>query len=155
MSDDLDEMFRDPTLRRSFTEKVGGPPAKAEALPALPRDMKEYEPWGQMAGGRTDEGCTVYGWFDGTTVPIATDFPWRLYMGCDLYDDTELRILLPHRVIVIHGQKLDDLRQRLRRYGVSFIQQYHSGIWHGLQCEHAQVTAVEILGTNDTRKHLK
>ena len=150
MTDEIDEMFPDPTLRKSFTERVGGPPVRTdgEALPALPRGMKEYEPWGYQAGGRADEGCTVYSWVDGTTISTGTHFPWRLYLGCDFHDDTELRILLPHRIIVVEGQKLDDLRHRLGRQAVAFIQQCNPGIWN-LTPETTRVDRIQICQAND------
>ena len=128
MSDDIEEMF-DLEPRRTFTDRVAKRSTASDTQIQLPSQLTNYEPYGYLGGGRAEEGCAIYTWLDGTQIPTGTEFPWRLYMGTDFHNDTELRILLPHRIILIEGRRLDELRQKLRRGSVNFIQEFHAALW--------------------------
>ncbi|WP_226584361.1 hypothetical protein [Acuticoccus sediminis] len=136
---DKDEFRRnfgvEPPARPSHAERVDPDRAGAVREPVV-RDNKEvlagstdYHPYGYMPGGAQD--CDVQGWNPlRVDMPEGVVFDYRLllrigYGALDLANEAMfLRLFLPECIINIEGRYLHDLKARLRRREVSFIQEF-------------------------------
>ena len=129
MSDsDFDRMFSGAANgSRPFTDRVGRP-APSEA-------MKDdtgtgiYRPYGHLATGDICETCDVQRWLDGTDTPEGIEFQYRFLMQIAYVGEEEIRLFLPDCIIVITGRNLRELRKKLARRLVTFIQQYSARVW--------------------------
>ncbi|MDH4745873.1 hypothetical protein OMP43_17750 [Sphingomonas sp. CBMAI 2297] len=130
-NDDFDAIFsgQSPTPR-SFVQRVG----RAEPVPApapLPEDMpgtSVYKPYGSMPAGGS-ESCDVQRWLDGTQIAEGIEFQYRFLMQIGYVGDEQIKLFLPDCIVVIEGRFLRDLRKKLARRQVTFIQQYTPLIW--------------------------
>lgn len=136
---DKDEFRRafgvEPPARPSHAERVDPARSDAEREP-LSREKKEvlvgatdYHPYGYMPGGAQD--CDVQAWNPlRADMPEGVVFDYRLllrigYGALDLSNETMfLRLFLPECIINIEGRYLHDLKARLRRREVSFMQEF-------------------------------
>lgn len=140
MDDDLDALFGAP--KRSFAERVGRQPETAPPLDAQ-RDDKGYEAFGVMPSGSITESCDVRFWADDK--PVGVEFSYRLLLQVAYWGDEELRLHLPDSLIVIEGRNLKELRSRLGRRAVHYVQQHHPGIWPMAQPSAPVVERIEVL----------
>ena len=105
-------------------EQPSGEPAQEVVL-----GTTDYHPYGYMPTGAPD--CDVQMWNKlRADLPEGAMFDYR-YVTMIRYAvvDPEARsmiieLLMPDSIVEIHGVHLDDLRVRLRRRQVSFIQEY-------------------------------
>ena len=130
MSGDPRDFFRQPAASGSHAERVAPERAGGEAAPS-PYDVgsTEYKAYGVMPGGSSD--CDVRGWKAlRMDMPEGVLFDYRLltmirYSALDLEGRMwEVDLMFPDTIIRLIGRNLEDLRFRLRRRQVSFIQQY-------------------------------
>lgn len=134
MAANLDDFLRpEGTVQEkpSHTDRVR-PAARPEAdarQDAYAVGASDYKAYGVMPGGSPD--CDVRSWKAlRQDIPEGIMFDYRLlsmvrYSSLDLDDvRQEIDLMFPDTIIRIVGRYLDDLRQRVRRRQVSFIQQY-------------------------------
>jgi len=115
-----------------FTERVG----RADATPAAKHDSKEttagtgpYKPYGFLPTGNVGESCEVQRWIDGTEMPEGIEFQYRFLMQIGFVGEEQLKLFLPDCIVVIDGMYLRDLRKKLARRQVTFIQEYSPKVW--------------------------
>ena len=148
----------DPKPKRSFVERVS-PERTAEAVGRAWKDDEpaetgvdkpsgevivgsgDYHAYGYMPGGATD--CDIQSWMPlRPDIPEGVCFDYRLllhigYGGLEVDSEASdattgkmyLRLFLPECVIHIEGAHLHDLKSRLRRREISFIQEYSSMVF--------------------------
>lgn len=132
MSDDFDLMFGSaPKPRPRFTERVGGAPAEEPPSAALGEGAAStaaYRAFGFLPAG-VGEACEIAGWVDGTDIAEGIEFQYRFLMDVGFTGENELRLYLPNCIVVVQGRMLRDLRKRLARRTVTFIQQWNAKVW--------------------------
>lgn len=116
--------------RTSFTERVG----RADAPP--PADSKEaasgtgiYKAYGYLPTNTVGETCDVQRWLNETDVAEGIEFQYRFLMQIGYVGDEQIRLFLPDCIVVIDGKNLRELRKKLARRQVTFVQQYTAKIW--------------------------
>jgi hypothetical protein len=87
-----------------------------------------YKPYGAMPAG-TCEGCDVQRWVDHTQIAEGIEFQYRFLMQVGYVGEEQIKLFLPDCIVVIEGKHLRDLRKRMARRQVSFIQQYSALVW--------------------------
>lgn len=131
MSDEFDQIFgARPAPRPTFTDRI----ARAEGLPDAPPKESvagtgPYKPYGYLPTGNVGEGCEVARWVDGTEVQEGIEFQYRFLMQIGFVGDEQLRLFLPDCIVVVEGRQLRDLRKKLARRMVTFIQQWNPRVW--------------------------
>jgi hypothetical protein len=127
--DDFNKVFG--TKPPTFAERVG----KAEPQPALGEPNGEtagsgaYKPYGFLPTGTINETCDVQRWLEKTEIAEGIEFQYRFLMQIGYVGEEQLRLFLPDCIVVIEGMYLRDLRKKLARRQVTFIQQYSSKVW--------------------------
>lgn len=157
MSDDFDEVFgRREAARPSFGERVargeafGGQtrhvePAIAAELPSA-SSMGEYKPYGFLPTANIGETCDVQRWMDGTEIAEGIEFQYRFLMQVGYLGEEQIRLFLPDCIVVIEGSQLRDLRKKLARRQVTFIQQFNARVWIGKgPSDGARIDRIEII----------
>jgi hypothetical protein len=118
---------------RSFAERVGAPelttPAAAPAEEIATNGT--YKPYGYLPTGTINETCDVQRWLDGTEMPEGIEFQYRFLMQIGYVGEEQIKLFLPDCIVVIEGKHLRDLRKKLARRQVTFIQQFSSKVWSG------------------------
>jgi hypothetical protein len=153
LSDDVDAMFGG--RRPSFTDRLtrgqfpgpqeNAPPTAATNPIELAPDDGAYKPYGFLPANTVGEVCEVRGWVPGTDVPQGIVFQYRFLMQVGFVGDEMLKLMLPDCIVVIEGKHLTDLRHKLSRRMVTFIQQYHGGRWPSSPNGNALVERIEVL----------
>ena len=135
MSDDVDALFGEKP-RPSFTgrlyserQPLPGPPVAAPEPAELSADAGVYRPYGFMPSNTVGESCELRGWMPGTVTEQGIVFQYRFLMEVGYVGDGMLKLVFPASIIAIEGQRLTELRQKLARRMVTFIQQYHPRQW--------------------------
>lgn len=143
--DDFDRVFGSrtpnaPTFADRVTrgEAFGG---RAEPKPAasVPTgDPKEgtagsgpYKPYGFLPTAHIGESCDVQRWLDSTEIAEGIEFQYRFLMQIGYVGEEQIRLFLPDCIVVIEGKRLRDLRKKLARRQVTFIQQFNPRVWPG------------------------
>lgn len=130
MTDDFDAIFG-ARPRQSFTERLGPQPTPQPdpPRPDAEEDSGIYRPYGFLPSNTVGEVCEVRTWMDGTDKPQGVVFQYRFLMQVGFVGDEMLKLMLPDSIVVIEGRQLTELRQKLSRRMVSFIQQYTPRVW--------------------------
>ena len=137
MTDDNGLGFRRPA---TFAERFARPeperdhaPGVASAEVAEPSEATvgsgSYKPYGFLPSGKIGETCEVLRWIENTETPEGIVFQYRFLMQVGFVGETQLRLFLPDCIVVIEGERLLDLRQKLARRRVTFVQQYSPLVW--------------------------
>ena len=84
-------------------------------------------------------------WLDGTETPEGIEFQYRFLMQIGYVGEEEIKLFLPDCIIVISGKHLRDLRKKLARRQVSFIQQFSERIWPPVNRQEAIVDSVKVI----------
>lgn len=115
---------------QSFAERISGQqevPAPAPSAEAT--DTAIYRPYGFLPIGTINETCDVQRWMDGTQTPEGLEFQYRFLLQIGYVGEELIKLFLPDCVVVIEGQNLRDLRKKLARRQITFIQQFSSKVW--------------------------
>jgi hypothetical protein len=88
-----------------------------------------YKPYGLLPTDGISETCEVVRWIEGTEIPEGIDFQYRFLMQVGFVGEEQLKLFLPDCIVVIEGRCLRDLRKKLARRQVTFIQQYSARVW--------------------------
>lgn len=157
MTDDPDSLFGGRHTRPTFTERVArgafapppdpAPPPAAAADP-VPSTEQGYRPFGFMPSNTVGDICEVRGWMAGTDIPEGIVFQYRFLMQVGFSGDTLLKLMLPDCIVVIEGRHLTDLRQKLSRRMVMFIQQHHPKLWPQPPAHEPMIARVEVVRPN-------
>jgi hypothetical protein len=129
--DDFNRIFGSaPPAQTTFAERVG------RADPVTPHSESNggaklgvYKPYGFLPTGNVGETCDVQRWLDGTEIPEGIEFAYRFLMQLAYVGEEEIRLFLPDSIVVIQGKHLRDLRKKLARRQVTFVQQWSPRVW--------------------------
>lgn len=147
--DDFNRVFgaRQPN-HPSFTDRVSrGDSFGGRADPAAETSVGSgpYKPYGYLPTGNVGESCEVRSWVKGSDVAEGVVFQYRFLMQVGFVGDELLRLMLPDAIVVIEGKGLTELRQKLARRMVTFVQQYHPGIWPGSPSGEPIIDKIEVV----------
>ncbi len=130
MTGDYDDIFGPGAIRTKFVERVARPEAADEPGPQEASvGSGPYKPYGFLPTGNVGECCDVQRWPPNSEVPEGIEFQYRFLMQIGYVGEEELRLFLPDCIVVIEGRHLRDLRKKLARRQVTFIQQYSARVW--------------------------
>lgn len=143
MSDEFDQVFGRP----SFTERMGRetPPATEPERPEGAVSSEPYKPYGFMPSGTVGECCDVQRWVDNTEIAEGIEFQYRFLMQIGYVGEEQLRLFLPDCIVVIEGRFLRDLRKKLARRMVTYIQQFNPRVWPAPGNGEPVVTRIDIV----------
>jgi len=130
--DDFNEVFGSKPKPPSFAERVGkaDPPAAAAAGgDETKAGSGLYKPYGFLPTGNVGETCDVQRWLEKTEIAEGIEFQYRFLMQIGYVGEEQLKLFLPDCIVVIEGMYLRDLRKKLARRQVTFIQQYSAKVW--------------------------
>lgn len=150
MNDDFDAIFGGrptPKAKPTFTERFAPQPAAAaSAAPAHEGATTSgvYKPYGFMPAG-VGESCDVQRWLAGTDIAEGIEFQYRFLMQLGYVGEEQLKLFLPDCIVVIEGRHLRDLRKRLARRTVTFIQQFNPRVWTALATGEPVIDDIRIL----------
>jgi hypothetical protein len=117
--------------KASFAERVGR--ADAAAPPAEPNETHagsgQYKPYGFLPTNTVGETCDVQRWLDATGIAEGIEFQYRFLMQIGYVGEEEIRLFLPDCIVIIEGKNLRELRKKLARRQVTFIQQHSAKVW--------------------------
>lgn len=90
------------------------------------------------------DACSVSWWLT-AEVAQGQDFQYRYLLRVGYIGDTTLHLFLTDCVIHIEGRNLTELRKKLSRQKVSFIQAFNPGIWAKPECSEPYIDTIAIL----------
>jgi len=128
-ANDFDKVFG--ATKPSFAERLGRaepPPVNGEAKEAS-AGTGPYKPYGFLPTGNVGETCEVARWVEGTEISEGLEFQYRFLMQVGFVGEEQLKLYLPEVIVVIEGRNLRELRKKLARRQVTFIQQYSAKVW--------------------------
>lgn len=133
MNDDFDAVFgARPKPQTGFADRVREPPSASASPPPAVQEASvgsgPYKPYGYLPTGM-GEVCDVQRWMDGTEVAEGIEFQYRFLMQVGYVGEEQLKLFLPDCIVLIEGRHLRDLRRKLARRMVTFIQQYNPRVW--------------------------
>ena len=133
-ANDYDKVFGGTKAAISHLERLGrGPlPAKVAEPHSDAVTAGVYKAYGFVPTSSIGMTCDVQRWVEGTEIPEGLEFPYRLMLQVAYVGQHHLRIHLPDCIIVVEGKHLTDLRKKLNRHQVTYIQQYSSRVWNAL-----------------------
>jgi len=147
MSDEFDQIFGGTSGTRPFADRVARPQA---VLPSADGpEVGVYRPYGHLATGDICETCDVQRWLDGTDMPEGIEFLYRFLLRIEYVGSEEIKLFLPDCIVVLGGKNLRDLRKKLARRQVTFVQQYSARVWHSPpRQEDPIITSVGVVRPN-------
>jgi len=116
---------------QTFTERLG----RGQPLPPSPAAVEQparndvYRAYGAMAAEGIAETCDIQGWVENTTLASGLEIQYRFLMQIGYVGEEQLKLFLPDCIVVIDGTYLRDLRKKLARRQVTFVQQFSPRIW--------------------------
>jgi hypothetical protein len=127
--DDFDKVFGSNLQPPSFAQRVAKPDAAVPANGETSAGSGPYKPYGFLPTGNVGETCDVQRWLEKTEIAEGIEFQYRFLMQIGYVGEEQLRLFLPDCIVVIEGMYLRDLRKKLARRQVTFIQQYSEKVW--------------------------
>lgn len=132
----------DPPARPSFAERMGfaGTETVAETVATRPADeqavgSETYKAYGYVPAASVQESCDAQWWAEGLPHQMAvargTEFQYRFLIRIAYAGEELLQLVFTDGTLVIEGRHLRDLRKKLSRRQVTFLQAFHAGV-HGL-----------------------
>lgn len=138
MTDDFDRVFGSRTPNTpGFAQRLGRHAPDVHVAPATghPKEslagVGPYKPYGFMPTANIGETCDVQRWLDGTEIAEGIEFQYRFLMQIGYVGEEQIKLFLPDCIVVIEGHHLRELRKKLARRQVTFIQQFNSRVWPG------------------------
>ena len=129
--DDFNDVFGKKPKPPSFAERVGkldAPAAGGENNEAK-AGSGPYKPYGFLPSGNIGETCDVQRWLEKTDIAEGIEFQYRFLMQIGYVGEEQIKLFLPDCIVVIDGMYLKDLRKKLARRQVTFIQEYSPKVW--------------------------
>ncbi len=126
-ANDFDQVFGGATAARpKFADRLNrAGTASTEAVPV----PGVYRAYGSLPTNSIGESCEVSRWIDGTEISEGVDFQYRFLTRIGFVGEAEIRLFLPDCIVLIEGKNLLELRRKLSRRQVTFIQQYSGRVW--------------------------
>lgn len=130
----MTDRYDDAIHRRppAWTQRVDQRPPGQEAPPIAPDfgpspQDGEYRAYGVTP---TDdlESCDI-AWWLGHDTPQGQEVQYRFVVRIGYVGEEQINLMLADAIISIEGRRLRDLRKRLSRGRVSFIQAFNPRIW--------------------------
>jgi hypothetical protein len=127
---DFDNTATAVAKQMSFAKRLGRtePPTNGEAQETS-AGSGAYKPYGFLPTGNIGETCEVSRWIEGTEISEGIEFQYRFLMQVGYVGEEQLKLFLPDCIVVIEGKHLRDLRKKIARRQVTFIQQYSPRVW--------------------------
>jgi len=138
---DFDKAFGSNGRSTSFANRVGKPEVNGETSVG----SGPYKAYGFIPAGTVNETCEIIRWVDGTEIPEGIDFQYRFLIQVGFIGDEQLKLFLPDCVVVIEGKNLHDLRKKLARRQVTFVQQYSAKVWPSQSKMECKVERINIV----------
>jgi hypothetical protein len=113
----------------TFAERLGRADARPSEATEQVAGTGQYKPYGYLPTNSIGETCDVQRWLDGTEVAEGVEFQYRFLMQTGYVGEEQIRLFLPDCIILIEGRNLRELRKKLARRQVTFIQQYSPKVW--------------------------
>ncbi|MDO9223600.1 MAG: hypothetical protein Q7U20_07800 [Caulobacter sp.] len=124
MSHDFDEMFQ--RANGTWTQRVSDPrPNAPEGEQAAGSGL--YKPYGYTPADDL-ETCEIAWWLPDGTIQ-GQEVQYRFLIRLHYVGNDQLTLFLTDCVITLEGRNLRDLRKRLARRRVTFIQAFHPKVW--------------------------
>ena len=130
MSDNEADKVFGTSARPSFAARTGKePPAARTEQGETAAGSGPYKPYGFLPTSTVGETCDVQRWLEDTQIAEGIEFQYRFLMQIGYVGEEQIRLFLPECIVVIDGMYLRDLRKKLARRQVTFIQQFSSKVW--------------------------
>lgn len=144
-TDDYNQVFGGgASARPSFVQRTGRAEMPSPEPPNEVAGTSPYRPYGFMPAG-TNECCDVQRWVDGTQTPEGIEFQYRFLMQIAYVGEEQIKLFLPDCIVVIEGRHLHELRKKLARRQVTFVQQYAPQVWPAPPRGEPVVTSIAVV----------
>lgn len=124
MTGSYDEMFQ--PRQPNWTQRVDPRPAPPEPAARTTEDGR-YRAFGHTPSEDL-ETCDI-AWWLGHDTPQGQEVQYRFLVRTAYVGDEQINLFLTDAIISIEGRNLRELRKRLSRRRVTFIQAFHPGLW--------------------------
>lgn len=141
-------------LARPHTSWTGRT-AKAATAPPPVTDDYDAEPTGAYkafgsAPGDDIESCSITWWLT-ADVPQGQEVMYRYLMRVGFIGNEELHLMLTDCLIHIKGRNLGELRRKLARRKVTYVQAFNPNTWPLPQDGQPVVESITLMQPNDKR----
>lgn len=143
-----------PSGRVSCSARGEGAEAAAKPGPAVETaNDGAYKAYGFLPTA-VGESVDIQRWVDGTQIPEGIEAQYRFIFQIAYTGEDEIKIYMPECIVLITGQHLRELRRKLARRQVTFIQQYSAKVWAEVPPKgEAIVESIEILRPDPNAPH--
>jgi hypothetical protein len=90
-----------------------------------------YKPYGYMPSG-VGESCDIQRWIEGTEKPTGVEVFYKFLIQLGYVGEEQIKLYFPDAIIILDGSNLLELRKKLARRQITFIQQWSSRVWPDL-----------------------
>jgi len=147
MTSEFDNLFQRPQ-QPSWAQRLGdASPSPSPEPPLADTPDGSYKAWGFTPSDDQD-GCDVRWWLT-AEVPQGLEFDYRFMQRIGWIGDEQLHVFLSDCLIAIEGRGLLELRKKLARKRVTFIQTYHPLIWPKPPDSLPMISKVTVLDPSD------
>lgn len=149
MSRSYDDVFHRPN--GGWTQRVGeAPPVTSPDEPARSTEDGLYRPYGVT---QTDdlETCDI-AWWLGHDTPQGQEVQYRFIVRIGYVGDDQINLMLTDAIISIEGRHLRELRKRLSRRKVTFIQAFNAKLWPQPGAGEPVIERIEIHYPGESRE---
>ena len=157
MTDNEADKVFGTSARPSFAARAGKETPAARTEPSeSTAGSGPYKPYGFMPTSTVGETCDVQRWLEDTEIAEGIEFQYRFLMQIGYVGEEQIRLFLPECIVVIEGKHLRDLRKKLARRQVTFIQQFSSKVWPTMPPKgEAIIERIEVIRPEPVAKHGK
>ena len=157
MTDNEADKVFGTTARPSFATRVGKEPPAARTEPGeTAAGSGLYKPYGFLPTSTVGETCDVQRWLEDTEIAEGIEFQYRFLMQIGYVGEEQIRLFLPECIVVIDGMYLRELRRKLARRQVTFIQQFSSKVWPTMPPKgETVIEKIEVIRPEPVAKHGK
>lgn len=115
---------------QSFASRLGRSEAPTASEPKQETaGSGPYKPFGFLPTNGVGETCDIQGWMENSDTPQGVELQYRFLLQIEYVGEEQIKLYLPDCIVVIDGMYLRDLRKKLARRQVTFIQQYSPRVW--------------------------
>jgi hypothetical protein len=116
---------------QTFAERLGRGETKPETGEGKeqPTDGAPYKAFGFLPTANVNETCDIQSWVENTAIPQGIEVQYRFLMHIGYVGEEQIKLFLPDCIVVIDGSYLREMRKKLARRQVTFIQQFSSRVW--------------------------
>ena len=115
---------------QTFAQRLGRSETAPQAAPGeQTAGSGAYKPYGFLPSGTIHETCDVQAWVENTQIAQGVEVQYRFVTRLEYFGEEQIKLFLPDCIVVIDGMYLRDLRKKLARRQVTYIQQYSPRVW--------------------------